>query len=129
MTDKTKALLPADIFVPAPPDFRPPKIPNLAENAIQAIYKEFADFERRLDAEQEIAMCIVGGPSSLCFHVRRVYRYGGDKLVFEGFDSESKPVRLMQHLMQLNLLMMAAPKIGPIAVRMGFHAPAGVAAD
>jgi hypothetical protein len=128
MTDKTNALLAAEIFVPKASDFRLPKIPNLAENAINAIYKEFADFEARLDREQEIAMGIVGGPSGLCFHIRRVHRCGGDKLVFEGIDSDSKPVRLMQHLMQLNLLMMAAPKIGPIAVRIGFHAPAGVAA-
>lgn len=127
MTATQNALLMAENLLPKMPRIDIPRPPNFAEYAIKAIYEEFADFEARLDADQEIGMCIVGGPTGLCFHVREVYRYGGDKLVFVGVDANSKPVRLMQHLTQLNLLMTAVPKVGPTAVRIGFHAPAEAA--
>ena len=97
--------------------------PNMAEYAVTAIYKEIADFEADLDSEHEVGMPIVGGPSGLCVHVREVYRFGTDKLVFVGVDGNQNPVRLIQHLTQLNLLMIAAPKIGPEAARIGFHCP------
>jgi hypothetical protein len=103
--------------------------PNMAEYAVKAIYEEIADFEATLDADHEIGMPIVGGPAGLCVHVREVSRFGTDKLVFVGIDSDQKPVRLIQHLTQLNLLMLAAPKIGPVAVRIGFHAPVGGATE
>ncbi len=106
-----------------------PKPPNMAEYAVEAIYEEIADFEAKLDADHEIGMPVVGGPAGLCVHVREVYRYGTDKLVFVGIDSEQKPVRLIQHLSQLNVLMLAAPKIGPVAVRIGFHAPDATSAN
>lgn len=103
--------------------------PNMAEYAVKAIYEEIADFEATLDADHEIGMPIVGGPAGLCVHVREVYRFGTDKLVFVGIDADQNPVRLIQHLSQLNLLMLAAPKIGAVAVRIGFHAPETVATE
>ena len=95
----------------------------MAEYAIKAIYEEIADFEATLDEDHELGMPVVGGPAGLCVHVRKVYRYGTDKLVFVGVDSSRKPVRLIQHLSQLNLLMLAAPKIEEVAVRIGFALP------
>src|SRR5690242_10851924 len=74
-----------DIAIPLPP--------NMAEYAVKAIYEEIADFEAALDADHEVGMPIVGGPSGLCVHVREVYRFGTDKLVFVGIDSEQRPVR------------------------------------
>ena len=105
-------------------DIGPIELPNMAEYAVKAIYEEISDFEATLDSDHEIGMPIVGGPVGLCVHVREVYRFGTDKLVFVGIDGDQNPVRLIQHLTQLNLLMLAAPRIGPIAVRIGFHAPA-----
>ena len=99
--------------------------PNMAKEAVNAIYEEIADFEASLDADHEVGMPIVGGPATLCVHVREVYRFGTDKLVFVGIDSDQHPVRLIQHLSQLNLLMLAARKIGSVAVRIGFHAAVG----
>lgn len=99
--------------------------PNMAKYAVEAIYEEIAAFEASLDADHELGMPIVGGPAGLCVHVREVYRFGTDKLVFVGIDTDQRPVRVIQHLSQLNLLMLAAPKIGPTAVRIGFHAPSG----
>ena len=107
-----------ELRMPTLPDLSPP---NMAEYAVEAIYKEIADFEASLDENHEIGMPIVGGPSGLCVHVREIYRYGRDKLVFSGVDADANPVRLMQHLSQLNLLMLAAPKIGEAAARIGFH--------
>lgn len=100
--------------------------PNMAEYAVKAIYEEIADFEASLDSDHEVGMPIVGGPSGLCVHVREVYRFGTDKLVFVGIDRDQRPVRLIQHLSQLNFLMLAAPKIGSQAVRIGFHSTSTV---
>jgi hypothetical protein len=110
-------------------DLAPISLPNMAEYAVKAIYEEIADFESTLNSDYEIGMPVVGGPAGLCVHVREVYRFGTDKLVFVGIDSDQKPVRLIQHLSQLNFLMLAAPKIGAVAVRIGFHEPGGQAND
>ena len=98
-------------------------LPNHAEEAVKAVYEEIADFESNLDADHEIGMPIVGGPAGLCVHVRQVYPFDSDKLVFVGIDNEQRPVRLIQHLSQLSFLMLAAPRLGPVAVRIGFHSP------
>ena len=63
-------------------DVGPISLPNMAENAVEAIYEEIADFEATLDSDHETGMPIVGGPAGLCVHVREVYRFGRDKLVF-----------------------------------------------
>ena len=97
---------------------------NMAEYAVDAIYEEIADFEASLDENHEVGMPIVGGPANLCVHVREVYRFGTDKLVFVGVDSDQNPVRLIQHLSQLNFLMLAAKKLTETAVRIGFHSAA-----
>ena len=97
--------------------------PNMAEYAVNAIYKEIEDFESSLDDMHEIGMSIVGGPAGICLHVREIYSYGIDKLVFVGINSDESPLRLMQHLSQLNFLMVSAKKIAETAVRIGFHRP------
>lgn len=97
--------------------------PNMAEYAVDAIYKEISDFESSLDEDHEMGMSIVGGPAGVCLHVREIYRYGTDKLVFDGVNSDGSPLRLMQHLSQLNFLMISAKKIGQTAARIGFHEP------
>ena len=102
-------------------DFLEP--PNMAEYAVNAIHAEIADFEKGLDNDHEIGMPVVGGPAGLCVHVREIYRFGTDKLVFVGVNGDNHPVRLIQHLSQLNFLMVSVPKLGDEAVRIGFHEP------
>lgn len=97
--------------------------PNMAEYAVKAIYEEIADFEETLDSDHEIGMPIVGGPANLCVHVREVCRFGTDKLVFVGLDSDENPVRLIQHLSQLNFLMLSVKKLSEKPARIGFHSP------
>jgi hypothetical protein len=107
------------------PDFEVPVIrpPNMAQYAVEAIYDEIAEFEASLDEDYEVGMPIVGGPANLCVHVRKVYRFGTDKLVFVGIDSDQHPVRLVQHLSQLNFLMLSVKKMTEKSVRIGFHSP------
>lgn len=107
-----------ELRIPKMPDIRPP---NMAEYAVKAIYEEIADFEAGLDNDHEVGMPIVGGPANLRVHVREVYRFGTDKLVFVGVDDEKNPVRLIQHLGQLNFLMLAVKKLTDSPVRIGFH--------
>jgi hypothetical protein len=95
--------------------------PNMAKYAVDAVYKEILDFEASLDDNHEMGMSIVGGPAGVCLHVREIYRYGTDKLVFDGMNSDGSPLRLMQHLSQLNFLMISTKKIGQTAARIGFH--------
>ena len=96
---------------------------TMAKYAVDAVYKEILDFEASLDDNHEMGMSIVGGPAGVCLHVREIYSYGTDKLVFDGMNSDGSPLRLMQHLSQLNFLMISAKKIGQTAARIGFHEP------
>lgn len=104
-------------------DYESIRPPNMAEYAVKAIHDEIADFEACLDSDHEVGMPVVGGPAGLCVHVREIYCFGTDKLVFVGLSSSGHPVRLVQHLSQLNFLMVSAPKLGEAAVRIGFHKP------
>jgi Family of unknown function (DUF6173) len=114
----TQSMIPIPVHQPKLLD-----LPNPAKNAIDAIFQEIADFELGLDDEHELGMSVVGGPTGLCIHVREVYRFGNDKLIFNGIDTNHSPVRLVQHISQLNFLMLAVKIAGDEPVRIGFHVP------
>ena len=110
------------------PAIRPSQIPELklrnrAVDALEAIIQEIRVFEENLGPDHEIGMPIIGGPSGLLIHIRTVRVIDDDKLTFNGFDSDSNPVRLVQHLSQLNFLMLAVKKLAEKPARIGFHVP------
>ena len=102
---------------------RPQKIelPNSAKYALECLTEEIDKFQEVLSNTHEVGMAVVGGPVGLFVHIRRFYSRGNDKLVFEGFDGQGNPTKLIQHLTQLNIILVSVPKLDDKSYRMGFH--------
>jgi len=79
------------------------------------------DFETNLDNEQEIGANLVSFGNNLVFHIDRIDYYGPDIICFTGVDNNNSQLQLIQHISQLNVLLMAVPKLDEKPRRIGFQ--------
>lgn len=83
---------------------------NPAEWAFVRLSKLIEDYERGLDKDEEIAARIVGLPGDGVMQIEDVGFWGADFIMFLGRNNEGKPVRLIQHYAQINVLLDARKK-------------------
>ncbi|GGN58153.1 hypothetical protein GCM10011349_37470 [Novosphingobium indicum] len=95
-----------------------------AQYAVESLIEQMAWFEERLEADQEIALYIVGGPAGVSFFPTSVIPINPDKVAFRGEDQDGRPFAIIQHVSQLNFAMQAA-RVAPEEKprRIGFHHP------
>jgi hypothetical protein len=100
------------------PTFKLPDPPALwmRERLITQIKK----FEELLNPEEEVGFFLAMPGSPSAFHIERVGAWGPDMIIFHGTNSDNKPVQLVQHYTQVNVLLTALPKIHEPARRIGF---------
>lgn len=96
---------------------------NPAEWAFVRLSRLIQDFEAKLDENHEIGATIVNGPGDGAFHMRDVGFWGPDLILFMGVNEHGKPIRLIQHYTQLNVMLTAMPKPVPAEPprRIGFQ--------
>lgn len=100
-----------------------PKIPtsmsNPAEWMYERIVKSIIDFEAKLDADLEVGARLVSFANQEIIHIDDVGFWGPDIIKFYGKNADGHPVELMQHMSQLNVLLIA---VRPLAEprRIGF---------
>ncbi|NQW39373.1 MAG: hypothetical protein HQ469_09355 [Cyanobacteria bacterium] len=99
---------------------KPPATVNLAKWMHERIVRSINDFEKDLDSDQEIGARLVSFGSDVTFHIEDVSFWGPDMIIFEGFSSDGKKVRLLQHVSQLSVLLVATSKLHEKARRIGF---------
>jgi hypothetical protein len=78
------------------------------------------NFEAQLADNEEIGGRFVGGPGSEVFHIDDVGYWGPDMIIFHGTNQHGKPVQLLQHYTQLNVLLTALPVEKDKPRRIGF---------
>lgn len=83
---------------------------NPAEWAFVRLSRMIEEFESKLDKDDEIGARLVGLPGDSTLKVEDVGFWGPDLIMFFGKTSEGKPVRLVQHYTQLNVMLTASPK-------------------
>src|SRR5512133_3463743 len=111
--------MPFDQFrLPAMPEL--PKIPTQAEGAFEAIRDRIVAFQRELDDEHELGLMIPGAEP---LHVERIAIESAFLLAFYGTTRAGLRTALLQHVSQTNLMLIAVPKSGPVARRVGFEVP------
>lgn len=95
---------------------------NPAEWAFVRLSKLIEDFEKGLDKDEEIGALIVGLPGDGTMQIQDVGFWGPDFIMFLGRNADGKPVRLIQHYAQINVLLDARkkPEERP-AHRIGFQ--------
>jgi hypothetical protein len=83
---------------------------NPAEWAFVRLSKLIEDFEKGLDHDEEIAAHLVGGPGDATMQIDDVGFWGPDFILFTGKNADGRPVRLIQHYAQINVLLNARKK-------------------
>ncbi len=78
---------------------------NPAEWAFVRLSKLIEDFEKGLDKDDEVGARIVGLPGDGTMSIEDVGFWGPDFILFTGKNSDGKPVRLIQHYGQINVLL------------------------
>ena len=95
---------------------------NPAEWAFVRLSKLIEDYEKGLDKDEEIAATLVGMPAGGALTIEDVGFWGPDFIIFLGKNPDGKPVRLIQHYAQINVLLDARKKpVEREARRIGFQ--------
>lgn len=96
---------------------------NPAEWAFVRLSKLIQDFESNLDEDSEVGARIASGPGDAAFSIRDLGFWGPDFILFMGVNGAGRPIRLVQHYTQVNVLLSAMPKSVPEepARRIGFQ--------
>ncbi|MEM6619512.1 MAG: DUF6173 family protein [Pseudomonadota bacterium] len=93
-----------------------------AEWAYERIVMYIQKFEETLDADHEVALGYTGGDVG-SLRIQGMGFFDPDVITFYGEDPEGAKTQLIQHVSQLNVMLVAAPKGPGIAAprRIGFH--------
>ena len=107
-----------------------PKIKHDGDDAkwvYKRMVKYICEFEDNLNDDQEIGASLVSTDNGTTFHIDDMGYWEPDLITFEGEDPEGNRVKLIQHISQLNVALVAVPKQttpeqpeAP-ARRIGFH--------
>lgn len=93
-----------------------------AQWAYERIINYIRNFEEQLDADHEVAMGLVGGEQG-SMTIEGAGYFDPDIITFYGFTPNGDRTQLIQHITQLNVMLVAAPKMVPNkeANRIGFR--------
>lgn len=86
-----------------------------AEQVAYYLYEEIRDYQNNLPDTEDVAMSIVQFNQSITILVKEIGYIGYNLVCFHGKDTSGKPLELIQHVQQLNFLLMVVPKPEPEA--------------
>ena len=84
-----------------------------AKKMAELIHKEITDYQNSLDSSYDVALKIIQFGQSYTLLVDRVGYRGVNILCFYGNDSSGNPLCLLQHLSQLNFLIVPVKQSEP----------------
>ncbi|WP_143750482.1 MULTISPECIES: DUF6173 family protein [unclassified Mesorhizobium] len=108
------------LSVPRMPRLPTVELRNPARSAYQHIIKSIIAFEKKLDANEEIGARLVNFGMGETVHIEGVGYWEEDFLTFYGKNADGNPVELIQHVSQLNVLLVAIKVIKDEPNRIGF---------
>ena len=94
---------------------------DMADYSYKVIMKRIKEFEDSLDNDHEVAVQLASFGTSVTMAVTDIGYSNPSTLVFYGF-VQNQRATLIQHMNQLNFLLLAVPKADPVkpARRIGF---------
>jgi hypothetical protein len=98
----------------------PRRPPSAAESRFMRLAHQIARFEESLHDDEEIGARLVSAPNNSVFHVTNLEYRNPDLIIFHGTNEHNKPLQLIQHVTQLNVLLTALPKESETPRRIGF---------
>ena len=86
---------------------------STAEQVATHLYNEIQRYQASLPDTEDVAMMLVQFNQSITIFVKGIGYSGYNLVCFHGEDTEGKPMELIQHVQQLNFLLMVVPKPEP----------------
>lgn len=94
---------------------------NNAEYIAKVIGQKINNFQSALSDNEDVALQIIQFNNSIFLYVTEVSHLGMGLIVLQGLDTAQRPCEIVQHISQVNLLMMIVPKAPEILHRkIGF---------
>ncbi|WP_299967418.1 DUF6173 family protein [uncultured Oscillibacter sp.] len=109
--DTLKAIETAQ-YAPPPLEVISPRDYNLADYSYEVILERIKYFEDSLDDEHEVAVKLASFGQALTLSVTDIGYSNPSTLVFHGYVGD-QPATLIQHMSQLNFLLVAVKKSDP----------------
>lgn len=86
---------------------------STAQIVAESLHQEILNYQSKLSDIEDVAMSIVKFNESITIFVDSIGYIGYNLVRFGGKDSSGKPLELIQHVSQLNFLLMVVPKPNP----------------
>lgn len=100
----------------------PPDPARAAEWTFKRLVRYIQQFEANLNPDQEVGGRMVSFGDVVQFNIVNVGYWNPDIITFDGVDKQGRAIKLIQHVSQLNVLLIAATKLHPQEAprRIGF---------
>lgn len=86
---------------------------NLASELYKHLKKRAEDFDNKLDGSQGVGVKLIPSGQSVTFQVTALGYCDPSLIIFAGVTEGGLEVQLIQHVSQLNFLLMAMPRPNP----------------
>ncbi|WP_309087341.1 DUF6173 family protein [Domibacillus sp.] len=116
MEQKPDSLQPmndSDICNELPIPMSTPGQKNLASEVYKHLKKRAEDFDNKLDGTQGVGVKLIPSGQSVTFQVTALGYCDPSLIIFGGVTESGLEVQLIQHVSQLNFLLMAMPRPNP----------------
>lgn len=100
---------PESLPLPAAMTREPVEDKSPAQWAYERLVLYIQNFEQQLDADQEVALGLTGGEAGV-LRIEGLGYFAPDILTFYGHDDDGARTQLIQHVSQLNVMLVALPK-------------------
>ena len=86
------------------------QVGSRAEQVAYYLYDAIRDYQSKLSDTEDVAISVVQFNQSTTILVNNIGYIGYNFVCFHGEDTSGKPLELIQHVQQLNFLLMVVPK-------------------
>lgn len=126
-TDPAEAGSPETAPLPEEVKKKPIDQKSPAEWAYERLILYIQNFEKKLDADHEVAMGFTDTGAGV-LRIEGIGYFDPDIVTFYGSDQTGARTQLVQHVTQLNVMLRAVPKLSPEAEprRIGFRLAEGL---
>jgi hypothetical protein len=97
-----------------------PRIPSPAEWMYERLAQSIIEFEKNLDATKEVGAKLINFGADEVISIDNVGYWGSDLIIFYGKNRGGTYVELLQHISQVNVLLVAIPVQSDQPRRIGF---------
>jgi hypothetical protein len=97
---------------------------NAASVTVRELQKLIIEFQRTISTDEEVFICIVGGPANILMFPQSIRPVNPDKIVIDGLDQQQCRTQVVQHISQTNIMLRAVKTLpNRQSRRIGFHSP------